>query len=221
MQNHHNHVDSFSEKCWCDVIDYSSLLDDGAPPPPVVSPPPSEYVCMSIDGSLSGITTPALKSDERGFSRKRGRSGLNDGIGIGTKACRERERRGILNDRFIELSAVLGRESIGKTEKLAMLSDAIRLLKQLKTESQEYMQMNTRLTEEIQILKVEKNELRDEKVKLKEDKERIEQQLNMYQADAAKKVPMLPGYGFVPMWQYLPSSVRDTTVDHVLRPPAA
>lgn len=67
-------------------------------------------------------------------------------------------------------------------------------------------------------LQAEKNELREEKAKLKEDKERIEQQLNMYEA---KKVPMLPSYGFVPMWQYLPSSVRDTTVDHVLRPPAA
>ncbi|XP_042043606.1 transcription factor bHLH104-like [Salvia splendens] len=216
MQNHH-HVDSFSEKCWCDVVDYSSLLDDTAPPPGVVTEP--SPVCMSIDCSQSGITTPALKSEERGFQRKRGRSDVNGGIG--TKACRERERRGKLNDKFIELSAVLGRESIGKTEKLTMLSDAIRLLKQLKTESQEHMQMNTRLTEEIKILKVEKNELREEKAKLKEDKERIEQQLNMYQADAAKKVPMLPSYGFVPMWQYLPSSVRDTTVDHVLRPPAA
>ncbi|XP_041993384.1 transcription factor bHLH104-like [Salvia splendens] len=218
MQNHH-HVDSFTENCWCYVIDYSSLLDDGAPPPAVVSepsPPPSENVCMSIDG----ITSPALKShEEREFSRKRGHSDLNDGKG--TKACRERERRGKLNDRFIELSAVLGRESIGKTEKLTMLNDAIRLLKQLKTESQEYMHMNTRLTEEIKILKVEKNEFREEKAKLKEDKERIEQQLNMYEANAAKKVPMLPSYGFVPMWQYLPSSVRDTTVDHVLRPPAA
>lgn len=85
---------------------------------------------------------------------------------------------------------------------------------------------------------VEKNELREEKEKLKAERERIEQQLEtmnipsigfaashpppMYQPAAeAKKVPMLPSYGFVPMWHYLPSSLRDTEIDHVLRPPAA
>ncbi|XP_057771338.1 transcription factor bHLH104-like [Salvia miltiorrhiza] len=231
MQNQHVH--SFTENCWCDVIDYSSLLDDdGAPPPAFVSerpPPPSEIVCMSIDATHSEVTT----LEERGSSRKRGRSDQNGGIGA--KACRERERRGKLNERFLELSAILGRERPFKTEKLAMLSDAIRLLNQLKTESMDYMEMNTRLLEEIKILKAEKNELREEKAKLKADKERIQQQLEtmnipsigftashppMYEAEV-KKVPMLPSYGFVPMWQYLPPSVRDTTIDHELRPPAA
>lgn len=41
-----------------------------------------------------------------------------------------------------------------KTEKVAILSDAIRLLNQLKTESQEYTEMNNRLMEEIKTLKV-------------------------------------------------------------------
>lgn len=41
-----------------------------------------------------------------------------------------------------------------KTEKVAILSDAIRLLNQLKTKSQEYTEMNNRLMEEIKTLKV-------------------------------------------------------------------
>lgn len=70
---------------------------------------------------------------------------------------------------------------------------------------------------------------------LKTDKERMEQQLKtmavpptgfmpahppVYPA-APNKMPMFPSYSLVPMWQYLPSSVRDTSQDHELRPPAA
>lgn len=82
----------------------------------------------------------------------------------------------------------------------------------------------------------EKNELREEKVVLKEDKERIEQQLKAmtvsppgflpsphpaaYHA-AANKMAVFPSYGYVPMWQYLPPNVLDTTQDRELRPPAA
>lgn len=35
------------------------------------------------------------------------------------------------------------------------------------------------------------------------------------------KMPMFPSYGMYPMWHYLPPSVRDTSRDHELRPPAA
>ena len=81
----------------------------------------------------------------------------------------------------------------------------------------------------------EKNELREEKLVLKTDKERMEQQLKsmavppagfmhahpqVYPA-APKQMPMYPGYSLVPMWQYLPPSARDTSQDHELRPPAA
>lgn len=81
----------------------------------------------------------------------------------------------------------------------------------------------------------EKNDLRKEKIILKEDKKRIEQQLKSvvvpppglipghpaaYHA-APGKMAVFPGYGLIPMWQYLPPSVRDTSQDHELRPPAA
>ncbi|KAH6770050.1 basic helix-loop-helix DNA-binding superfamily protein [Perilla frutescens var. hirtella] len=220
---HNYHVDSFSENCWCDLIDYSSLLDDAAPPPDFFEPPPENVGNgMSIDISLIEITAGVIKCEERGSLRKRGRSDIPGG----TKACREKERRGKLNDRFLELSAILEPGRSVKTEKQAILGDAIRLINELKAESKEYTEMNKRLMEEIQTLKVEKNELREEKLKLKTDKYMMEQQLKtlnippIYGAEV-NKVPMLPSYGFVPMWQYLPPSIRDTSQDDKLRPPAA
>ncbi|MFS7925980.1 hypothetical protein Hanom_Chr04g00291531 [Helianthus anomalus] len=37
----------------------------------------------------------------------------------------------------------------------------------------------------------------------------------------ANKMPVFPGYGYIPMWLYLPQSTCDTSHDHKLRPPAA
>ncbi|KAK6138908.1 hypothetical protein DH2020_027348 [Rehmannia glutinosa] len=232
-----NHVDSFDENCWCDLIDYSSLLDDIAPQDDFClnSQPQLKNGGVTMDVSLGGTTSQVTDSAERECAtpRKRGRS--NPYGRIGTKACRERMRREKLNDRFSELSAILEPGRPVKTEKSAILGDAIRILNQLKTESQEYAEMNKKLLEEITSLKAEKNELREEKLMLKADKEKIEQQLKtmciprtgfvpahppVYQAEV-NKVPMIPSYGFVPMWHYLPPSARDTSQDHELRPPAA
>ena len=81
----------------------------------------------------------------------------------------------------------------------------------------------------------EKTELREEKLMLKADKEKMEQQLKTlalptsgfmptypaaYHA-AANKIPVFPGYGLMPMWHYLPPTACDTSRDHELRPPAA
>ncbi|KAG6420081.1 hypothetical protein SASPL_116596 [Salvia splendens] len=190
--------------------------------------------CVANDVSFSGTTSHISDSvEERENPKKRGRS--QQCGGTGNKACRERMRREKLNDRFTELSATLEPGRPAKTDKLAILGDAIRILDQLKTESEEYKEMNEKLLEEIKTLKAEKNELREEKLVLKTDKERMEQQLKsmavpptgfmhahpqVYPA-APNKMPMYPGYSLVPMWQYLPPSARDTSQDHELRPPAA
>ncbi|KAL8048147.1 hypothetical protein ABFX02_07G044800 [Erythranthe guttata] len=238
MNHHHVHVESFDENCWCDLLDYSSLLDDVVPPPDLNRnpPPPPQHtqnVGTAIDVSISETSSHVSECAEREFRRKRGRSDPDGGIG--TKACRERMRREKLNDRFSELCAVLQPGKPVKTDKLAILADAIRALNQLKADTQEYTEMNERLLEEIKSLKAEKNELREEKLTLKADKKKIEQQLKttsvspigfmpahppLYQAEI-NKVPMFPNYGFVPMWHYLPQSTRDTSQDHELRPPAA
>ena len=81
----------------------------------------------------------------------------------------------------------------------------------------------------------EKNELREEKLVLKEDKERTDQQLKAMTTSPAgflpphpaayhagvNKMAVFPSYGYIPMWQYLPPSTLDTSKDQELRPPAA
>ncbi|KAL8486610.1 hypothetical protein ACS0TY_022871 [Phlomoides rotata] len=237
MNDFTHHVDSFDDNCWNELIDYSSLLDVAVPPADLYwnPQPPTQIACVGLDVTLSGTTSQVSEcAEEQECRRKRGRS-EQSGV-TGTKACRERMRREKLNDRFAELSAVLEPGRPVKTDKLAILGDAIRVVNQLKTESQEFKEMNEKLLEEIKTLKAEKNELREEKLVLKTDKERLEQQLKtmtvppptgfmpphppMYQA-AANKMPMFPSYSLVPMWQYLPPSSRDTSQDHELRPPAA
>jgi len=82
----------------------------------------------------------------------------------------------------------------------------------------------------------EKVELRDEKVRLKTEKEHMEQLLKatsttptfiphpaaastVFQA-AYKTVPYV-NYLPVGIWQWLPPAALDTSQDHVLRPPVA
>ncbi|KAJ6890475.1 transcription factor bHLH104-like [Populus alba x Populus x berolinensis] len=137
--------------------------------------------------------------------------------------------------RFQDLSSVLEPGRPAKTDKPAILDDAIRVLNQLKNEAQELKETNEKLLEEIKSLKAEKTELREEKLMLKADKEKMEQQLKTlarptsgfmptypaaYHA-AANKIPVFPGYGLMPMWHYLPPAACDTSRDHELRPPAA
>lgn len=78
----------------------------------------------------------------------------------------------------------------------------------------------------------EKNEIKEEKLVLKADKERMEQQMKgmaispsgfmpAHPAAYQNKMAVYPSYSLVPMWHYLPPSTRDTSHDHELRPPAA
>lgn len=64
------------------------------------------------------------------------------------------QRQRMVSCRFSELSAVLEPGRPVKSDKLAILSDAIRVVNQLKTESEEYKEMNEKLLEEIKTLKV-------------------------------------------------------------------
>ncbi|KAL3506102.1 hypothetical protein ACH5RR_031484 [Cinchona calisaya] len=194
---------------------------------------PPHSTNVDIDASLTSATSLEKECAEIECPRKRGR--VDTCRRLGSKACRERLRREKLNDRFAELCSILEPGRPVKTDKLAILGDTIRILNQLKSEAQEYKEMNEKLSEEIKTLKADKNELREEKLLVKADKERMEQQLKTmalppqgfmaphpaaYQA-GMNKMAVFPGYGFVPMWQYLPQSACDTSQDHELRPPAA
>ncbi|PON83348.1 Basic helix-loop-helix transcription factor [Trema orientale] len=170
------------------------------------------------------------EKEEKEYPRKRGRT--DSCSKQGTKACREKLRRERLNDRFLDLSSVLEPGRPTKTDKPAILDDAVRVLNQLKSEAKELKETNEKLLEEIKSLKAEKNELREEKLVLKADKEKMEQQLKTmamspsgympaHPAAYQNKMAVFPGYSLVPMWNYLPPSTRDTSRDHELRPPAA
>ncbi|KAG9143052.1 hypothetical protein Leryth_006320 [Lithospermum erythrorhizon] len=223
-----------------DLIDINGFLNDVPIDPFWDNHHFSQSICEEIDASrvggnivakATGASLQRKESAENQCPQKRARG---DSCGsLGAKACRERLRREKLNESFSELCAVLEPGRPSRTDKLVILGDAIRVLKELKSESQEYKETNEKLLEEIKTLKEDKKDLREEKMRLKADKERIEQQLKAMTAPTslmpsptayhgeARKMGVFPGYGFVPMWQYLPPPVSDTSRDHELRPPAA
>ncbi|KAJ0478590.1 putative transcription factor bHLH family [Helianthus annuus] len=183
------------------------------------------------DGSVASLAPPEAEGVEKECSRKRGHS--NSCSKAENKACRERQRREILNNRFLELSSTLEPDRPAPTDKLAILGDAIRVLNQLKSETQDFKETNEKLWKKLK----QKNELREEKLVLKAEKAKMEQQVKSmtnnipppgfmaphpaaFQA-GAPKMPVFPGYGYIPVWQYLPPSTCDTSHDHELRPPAA
>lgn len=192
----------------------------------------SRNVSAEVDGSIGESDCPK----ENG-SKKRAR--VESCAPTSSKACREKQRRDRLNDKFTELGALLEPGRPPKTDKSAILVDAVRMVTQLRGEAQKLKDSNLNLQEKIKELKAEKNELRDEKQKLKAEKEKLEQQLKTMSAQPGFLPPAIPAafapHGQVPgsklvpimsypgvaMWQFMPPAAVDTSQDHVLRPPVA
>ncbi|XWS09868.1 hypothetical protein CRYUN_Cryun39dG0026500 [Craigia yunnanensis] len=236
-------------------LDYASLIDD-IPVPDGPYPgwsifsikdqkcwsnepinAPSNVVSVEIDGSLGD--SDGLK--ESG-SKKRCRVRSESCNASSSKACREKLRRDRLNDKFMELGSILEPGRPPKTDKAAILIDAVRMVTQLRGEAQKLKDSNSGLQERIKELKAEKNELRDEKQRLKAEKEKLEQELKAMnaqpsfmppapaipaafaaaqgQAPGNKLVPFI-SYPGVAMWQFMPPAAVDISQDHVLRPPVA
>ncbi|KAK9268606.1 hypothetical protein L1049_000362 [Liquidambar formosana] len=101
---------------------------------------------MKIDVSPVGTVCT-----EMGCKRKREHNGSCSRAG--TKACHEKMRRENMNDRFLDLSSVLEPGRPVKTDKSAILSDAIHVLNQLRTEAEELKDKNEKLQEDIKSLK--------------------------------------------------------------------
>lgn len=148
-------------------------------------------------------------------------------------------RRDRLNDRFQELSSILEPGRPPKMDKAAILSDAVRMVNQLRDEAKKLKKSHEVLQDKINELKAEKNELRDEKQRLKAEKEKLEHQMKTVhtqsgflpsavpapfagpgQVFGGKMVPFM-GYPGVPMWQFTPPATVDTTQDHVFHSPVA
>ncbi|CAF2159224.1 transcription factor bHLH34 [Brassica napus] len=188
-----------------------------------------ELVCCGVVEINSSSSVGGVKEElEDECSRKRGRTGPCSKPG--TKACREKKRREMLNDKFMDLSSFLEPTRTPKTDKPAILDDAIRVVNQLRGEAHELKETNQKLLEEIKTLKAEKNELREEKLVLKADKEKMEQQLKSMAAVPSpgfmpshpaafhqNKMAVYASYGYypnMPMMPYLlPPSQRDTSQD--------
>ncbi|XP_072981879.1 transcription factor ILR3-like isoform X1 [Typha latifolia] len=200
----------------------------------------------SFTAANAGIGVEEVYGDACG-SRKRARD--ESCMGPKSKACREKMRRDRLNDRFLELSSILDPGRPPKSDKASILSDASRIVVQLRSESQQLKESNEQLQEMIKDLKMEKNELREEKIRLKDDKERLEQQVKamslppagymphpiaFHPAAAAAAAPLAPhsqapinkatpftAFPGMAMWQWLPPAVLDTKQDPKLWPPNA
>ncbi|CAN0899896.1 Transcription factor ILR3 [Linum grandiflorum] len=220
------------------------LIDDVSIPDPNFSVPVNGFswpVHTLNAPSNAGAEIDASFGDSEGqresSSKKRGRS--ESCSASSSKACREKLRRDRLNDKFLELGTILEPGRPPKTDKAAILVDAVRMVNQLRGEAQKLKDSNSNLQEKIKELKVEKNELRDEKQRLKAEKEKLEQQLKTMSAQPSympappaipaayaaqtpgnKLVPFM-GYPGVAMWQFMPPAAVDTSQDHVLRPPVA
>ncbi|KAG1368241.1 transcription factor ILR3 [Cocos nucifera] len=194
----------------------------------------SSNASVEISGSLD---SGGIK--ESG-SKKRVRSETSSQPG--SKACREKLRRDRLNDRFLELGSILEPGKPPKMDKAAILSDAVRMVTQLRSEAQKLKDSNENLQDKIKELKAEKNELRDEKQRLKAEKEYLEQQIKMLntrasfvahppvipaafaaQGHAAAHKLMMPviSYPGFPMWQFMPPADVDTSKDAESCPPVA
>uniref|UniRef100_A0A1D1YJF3 Transcription factor ILR3 n=1 Tax=Anthurium amnicola TaxID=1678845 RepID=A0A1D1YJF3_9ARAE len=226
--------DSIEDYSWIDDVgggsggEFRWALDgfDDLPSAPGV---PIEELC----GNASSL--------EQMSPRKRARN--ESTMGPKSKACREKMRRDRLNDRFIGLSSVLDPGRPSKCDKAGILSDAARVLVQLRSEAQQLKEEYEKLQETIKDLKAEKNELRDEKTKLKADKEKLEQQIKVMslpptgflphpaslhaaaasasQNQASPKTVPFPQYPGVAMWHWLPPAVLDTSQDTKLWSPNA
>ncbi|RRT49313.1 hypothetical protein B296_00041483, partial [Ensete ventricosum] len=117
----------------------------------LVSDIPISCLCVLYDSV--DIDSPFVNSDglKEPGSAKRGRS--ESCSRPASKACREKMRREKLNDRFMELSSLLDPGNPPKTDKAAILSDAARLVTQLRNDAQKLKDSNESLQEKIKELK--------------------------------------------------------------------
>uniref|UniRef100_J3M7T1 BHLH domain-containing protein n=1 Tax=Oryza brachyantha TaxID=4533 RepID=J3M7T1_ORYBR len=215
----------------------------------------SDFIYMAGDPAVSsvllGFDVPRKEDGGQDTSASKKRSRPESSAPPGTKACREKQRRDRLNERFNELSAILEPGKPPKADKVAILSDAARLLGQLRAEAQKLKSSNESLQDSIKSLKVsssstrarwldshspeerradefervkcmqaEKSELRDEKTRLKAERE-IHPAAAFAQA-GGKYVPYATSYPPpAAFWQWIPPTSLDTSKDPVMWPPVA
>ncbi|CAL5223409.1 g5921 [Coccomyxa viridis] len=107
-------------------------------------------------GQHGETTRQQAQSDEKG---KRSAAHTDPSTAAKTKAGRERARRERLNESFAELSKVLEPGKAAKTDKSSIITDAIRIVTQLRAENGQLRQLNKFLEERVGTVEKQKNDL--------------------------------------------------------------
>ncbi|KAL8166663.1 hypothetical protein V2J09_008162 [Rumex salicifolius] len=163
----------------------------------------SEFFQWSFpSGSETTMNVPLMSNGPKEQGQKRQREQKKEQTPASSKACREKLRRDKLNEMFSEINSILHPNKPEKSDKSAILTDAMSAVNKLRAEAQELKQKKTKLQDEVKTLQAEKAELHEDKHRLKANKEKIEQQLNC-SAAAPSKFMGFPNYLGYPMWQWI------------------
>ncbi|CAM0149493.1 unnamed protein product [Urochloa decumbens] len=188
------------------------------------APPPNPcFSSVEINGSLDCDQGNEHQTNKRPRSENTAQPS--------TKARREKIRRDKLNERFLELGAILEPGKTPKMDKSAILNDAIRVVGELRSEAQKLKDSNESLQEKIKELKAEKESL-EQQIKFLNSRPSLVPHPPVIPASAfaAPQGPaaaghklMMPviGYPGFPMWQFMPPSDVDTSNDPKSCPPVA
>jgi len=115
-------------------------------PMQAVATAPAPSPCVEISGSVDCDQGKEQTTNKRPRSESTAQPS--------TKACREKIRRDKLNERFLELGAILEPGKTPKMDKSAILNDAIRVVGELRSEAKKLKDSNESLQEKIKELKV-------------------------------------------------------------------
>ncbi|KAK6154394.1 hypothetical protein DH2020_008642 [Rehmannia glutinosa] len=199
---------------------YDYGFEDIAVPDGNFCAPNSEFAwpIQALNGSSNGSAEHGSfgESDVQKETGSKKRARTESCAPSSSKACREKQRRDRLNDKFIELGALLEPGRPPKTDKAAILVDAVRMVTQLRGESQKLKDSNSSLQEKIKELKT----MNAPQPGFLPGPPAMPAAFAAQSQAGNKLVPII-SYPGVAMWQFMPPAAVDTSQDHVLRPPVA
>lgn len=136
-------------------------------------------------------------------AKKRGAAGEPTGLGVDAKhkkSRREKLRRDALNDRFMDLSALLDPESGKplKTDKASIVTDAARVIKTLREELARLSASLENMTKTNEEMTKERESLVADKAALVQDKAKLEHQLHCFMSSMPFASPVVAPAGPYP-----------------------
>ena len=165
---------------------------------------------LEMDGDLAlpEDAIAALQPENGGAgkpsdAKKRGAADEPTGLGVDAKhkkSRREKLRRDALNDRFMDLSALLDTESGKplKTDKASIVTDAAMVIKTLREELAKLSASLEDMTKTSKEMTKERESLMADKAALLQDKAKLEQQLHCFMSSMPFASPMVAPAGPYP-----------------------